>query len=230
MNVRIPAKRGSTRAARGSYGTGRLCADQTRPGYPRTVVGSIVGRSLVVLAALAAAAAMGGGAHAAVYAKGLDVSHWNGTIDWLQVADSGYTFLFAKATESTTFTDITYGINRLGTQGLGLRLGAHHFGRPAGASDAAITASAVGQADHFVDVAQPRAGDLPPVLDLEATGGLTQSRLVLWTQAWLDEVLARTGVSALVYASPSFWKNSLGDPSSVAGSGHRLWIAHWTSN
>ena len=79
-------------------------------------------------------------------------------------------------------------------------------------------------------MAQPKSGDLPPVLDLEVNGGLSQSRLVEWTQAWLDEVLARTGASGLVYASPSFWKNSLGDTAAFAGGGHRLWIAHWTSN
>ena len=68
------------------------------------------------------------------------------------------------------------------------------------------------------------------MLDLETSGGLSQSALARWTQAWLDEVQARTGVSGLIYASPSFWKSKVGDTSSFAGSGHRLWIAHWTKN
>ncbi|MEN3341689.1 MAG: lysozyme [Actinomycetota bacterium] len=192
---------------------------------------SRVWRSVAVLAALAAAAvAAPGGAPAASYAKGVDVSRWNGPIDWLQVVGDGYSFLFAKATESTTFVDVTYAVNRLGTQGVGLRLGAYHFARPAGASDAAAVASATAQADHFVDVAQPKAGDLPPVLDLEANGGLGRSRLARWAQAWLDEVLARTGVSGVVYASPAFWKSSLGDTTFFAGQGHKLWVAHWTTS
>ena len=41
---------------------------------------------------------------------------------------------------------------------------------------------------------------------------------------------ARTGVKAVVYASPNFWKTSLADTSSFALAGHRLWIAHWTKN
>ncbi|HYA09292.1 MAG TPA: GH25 family lysozyme, partial [Gaiellaceae bacterium] len=187
-----------------------------------------------VLTAIVVAVAVGWAgvpaAGAASYAKGLDVSHWNGAVDWIQVVGGGYSFLFAKATEGTTLTDPTYSINRAGTTGLGLRFGAYHFARPAGSGAAGIVASATAQADHFVDVAQPAAGDLPPVLDLETTGGLSQSALVQWTQAWLSEVQARTGVSGLIYASPSFWKNALGDTSSFAGSGFRLWIAHWTKN
>ena len=81
--------------------------------------------------------------------------------------------MFAKASEGTTFTDITYPVNRAGAIGVGMHIGAYHFARPAGANDVAIVSSAVAQADHFVDVAQPKAGDLPPVLDLEANGGLS---------------------------------------------------------
>lgn len=179
----------------------------------------------VLLAALVVPAAAG----AASYAKGVDVSNWNGSIDWIQVAGDGYSFLFAKATEGVTFTDVTYAINRAGAQGVGLRLGAYHFARPEGSSEAAQVADALAEADHFVDVAQPRAGDLPPVLDLETRGGLGQAGLVRWTEAFLDQVKARTGVDALVYASPSFWRTSLGDTQTFALAGHRLWVAHWTA-
>src|SRR6478609_2553689 len=157
------------------------------------------------LAVLAAGVVLVAPAGAASYAKGVDVSNWQATVDWLQVGDDGYTFMFAKASEGTTFTDITYPVNRAGAIGVGMHIGAYHFARPAGANDVAIVSSAVAQADHFVDVAQPKAGDLPPVLDLEANGGLPPTNLVKWTQAWVDEVMARTGVHAIIYVSPSFW-------------------------
>jgi GH25 family lysozyme M1 (1,4-beta-N-acetylmuramidase) len=167
---------------------------------------------------------------AATYPKGVDVSNHQGSkIDWLQVAGAGYTFAFAKASEGTTFTDSTYAINRTGTKAAGIYFGAYHFAQPAGTSDATVTASAIAQADHFVDVAQPRAGDLPPVLDLETVNGLPVARLVQWTQAWFDEVAARTGASAMVYTSPSFWKRYLGDTDDPATGGHHLWVAHWTT-
>jgi lysozyme len=184
----------------------------------------------VLLAALAAALSVGlpGRADAATRAKGIDVSHWNGVIDWIRVAGAGYRFVFGKATEGFTLIDPTYSINRAGTEGFGLRFGAYHFARPSGGSDGAAVASAVAQADHFVDVAQPQPGELPPVLDLEAKGALGPARLQLWTRAWLDEVFARTGIHGMIYASPNFWKTAVSDSTDFASAGNRLWIAHWT--
>lgn len=166
---------------------------------------------------------------ASTQAKGVDVSNWQHTINWSKVAGAGYRFAFGKATEGTTYTDPTYATNRSGSEGAGLVFGAYHFARPSGTSQASATQSAIAQADYFVDVAAPGAGELPPVLDLEATGNLGPVLLGLWTQTWLDEVYARTGVRGFVYTSPDFWKSKLADSTAVAAAGYRLWIAHWTS-
>ncbi|HET7573469.1 MAG TPA: GH25 family lysozyme [Gaiellaceae bacterium] len=192
-------------------------------------VGIAARRGLIaLLAALAASLVAVAPADAATRAKGIDVSHWNGAIDWIRVAGAGYRFVFGKATEGFSLVDPTYSVNRAGTEGFGLRFGAYHFARPSGGSDAAATASAIAQADHFVDVADPQRGELPPVLDLEAKGGLTPKRLQTWTRAWLDEVYARTGVKPMIYSSPNFWKTAVGDSSAFAAAGNRLWVAHWT--
>ncbi len=181
----------------------------------------LAGSSALVLSPASAATAK---------ARGIDVSNWQGAITWAKVAAAGYTFAFGKATEGTSYTDPTYSANRSGSEAAGLVFGAYHFARPSGASRAAATASAVAQADYFADVAAPEPGELPPVLDLEATGGLNSTLLTLWTQTWLDEVFARTGIRGFVYSSPSFWDGDLAGTTSIAAAGYRLWIAHWTSN
>jgi lysozyme len=194
-------------------------------------VGSLAGRMFAALAfAFAAASASGGAAVAsgATYAKGVDVSHFNGPIDWLSVTSASYQFAYAKATEGTTISDVTYPLNRA-AKSLGLRFGAYHFARPGGSGDAGIAADAIAEADYFLNVAQPLAGELPPVLDMETKGGLAPAALEAWTNAWLDEVEARTGVAALVYTSPNFWKTALTETQSVASAGHPLWVAHWTT-
>ncbi len=160
--------------------------------------------------------------------SGIDVSNWQRQIDWLSVAGTGNSFVFAKATEATTFTDLTFPLNRSGARVAGMRFGAYHFAQPSGTSDSAAVASAVAQADYFLSVAEPLRGELLPVLDLEVTGGLSAARLTLWTQTWLNHVVARTGIKPIIYVSPSFWKSRLGDSPVAAVSGHRLWIAHWT--
>jgi GH25 family lysozyme M1 (1,4-beta-N-acetylmuramidase) len=162
-------------------------------------------------------------------AKGLDVSNYQGTINWAKVAKAGYRFAFGKATEGTTYNDKTYTTNRNGSEAAGLVFGAYHFARPGGANVAAATASAIKQANHFLAIAGPQPGELPPVLDLEKTGSLPKQRLLAWTIAWLDQIYARTGVQPFLYTSPLFWKNSLGNSTAAAAAGTGLWIAHWTS-
>jgi GH25 family lysozyme M1 (1,4-beta-N-acetylmuramidase) len=200
------------------------------------VVGSLIGARrgrlgllaslAIALTALLAASASDA---ATARAKGLDVSNWNGTIKWAKVAHAGYRFAFGKATEGTSYTDKTYMTNRNGSEGAGLVFGAYHFARPAGKNLAGATASAIRQANHFLAVAGPQPGELPPVLDLEATGNLPKQRLLAWTLAWLGQITARTGVEPFVYTSPLFWKGHLGDSTAAAAAGTGLWIAHWTS-
>ena len=168
-------------------------------------------------------------AAAATYTKGVDVSHWQGAISWPQVVSADISFAFMKATEGTTIADLTYPVNRSGAASVGIRSGAYHFARPSGSGEPAIVADAIAEADYFLSVAQPQPGDLPPVLDLETRGGLDSTSLLTWASAWLEEVYERTGVRALVYTSPNFWKQSLADTGTVALNGYPLWVAHWTS-
>ena len=168
-------------------------------------------------------------ARAQTYTLGIDVSHWQGTIDWNQVADSGHVFTFQKATEGATFTDTTYNTNRAGAAAASVPFGAYHFARPEGATIAAAHADAIAEAQHFLEIAQPAPGDLVPVLDMEVTGGLPAGRLIAWTQAWLDTLESALGVQPLIYTSPNFWKNNLNDTTTFAEQGFPLWIAHYTS-
>jgi GH25 family lysozyme M1 (1,4-beta-N-acetylmuramidase) len=154
---------------------------------------------------------------------GIDVSHHQGTIDWVQVAASGQRFVIAKATEGLFSVDPTYATNRAGATAAGLVFGAYHFARP----DLHPT-DPRGEADHFVDTAQLGPGNIVPVLDLERPGDLTQAQLTEWILAWLSQVTSRTGVRPMVYTSPNGWVNRTGNTTAVADAGYSLlWIAHW---
>ena len=193
-----------------------------RRGQVRLLAGLVIALTALLFASASDAAS--------TRAKGLDVSNFQGTINWGKVAKAGYRFVFGKATEGTTYNDKTYTKNRNGSEAAGLVFGGYHFARPAGATMAAATASAINQANHFLSIAGPQPGELPPVLDLEVTGSLPKQRLLAWTLAWLGQIDARTGVEPFLYTSPLFWKNHLGDSTAAAAAGTRLWIAHWTSS
>jgi GH25 family lysozyme M1 (1,4-beta-N-acetylmuramidase) len=159
------------------------------------------------------------------YTEGIDVSHWQGVIDWSRVAAAGKRFAYLKASEDTNFVDGTYTTNRTQAAANGLEVGAYHFARPSTAAG-----DAVAEADHFVDTATPRSGDLIPVLDLEVTGGLGTADLQAWVRTFLQHVYDRTGVRAAIYVSPNFWSTNMGNSGWFAANGYAtLWVAHWTS-
>ena len=107
----------------------------------------------------------------------------------------------------------------------GLKVGAYHFARPSiGTTDASA------EADHFIETADWTSGELRPVLDLEDTGGLSSSALQTWVKAFLQRIYDRTGVRAVIYVSPAFWSNKMGNSTWFAKNGYDvLWIAHWTT-
>ncbi len=159
------------------------------------------------------------------FIEGIDVSHWQGTIAWPDVAAAGKRFAFMKASEGTKYVDPTYVTNRAQANANGIKVGAYHFAKPGTA-----TGDAVAEADHFIAIANWSTGDLLPVLDLEVTGGLGTGKLQTWVKAFLDRIYARTGERAMIYTSPNFWRTNMGDTTSFAAAGYRtLWVAHWTS-
>jgi GH25 family lysozyme M1 (1,4-beta-N-acetylmuramidase) len=155
--------------------------------------------------------------------EGIDVSHWQGTIDWTKVAGSGKKFAILKATESTNFIDDHYATFHAAAKANGIWTGAYHFARPdSGAGDA------VNEAAWFAGHIGLGAGDLIPALDLEVSGGLSVTALQAWVKSFMDEVTRRTGVRPMVYTSPAFWKKYMGDSRALADAGYKvLWVAHW---
>jgi GH25 family lysozyme M1 (1,4-beta-N-acetylmuramidase) len=175
-------------------------------------------RGAVVLVTTVAAMA----ASTLAYADGVDVSHWQGTIAWSQVDNAGVQFAFMKATEGTGYTDTMLAKNWAATKQVGIYRGAYHFARPS-------VGSAPAQARYFVSKVGSfrEPGVLPPVLDLEVTGGLSPAQLRTWVSAWLTTVEDLTGRTPILYFSPYFWIDNLGN--STAFTRYPLWIAHYTT-
>ncbi len=172
---------------------------------------------LVVLTVLAALVAS-----AVAYADGVDVSHWQGTVDWGKVRSDDVSFAFMKATEGTYYTDPSLARNWAGAEKVGIYRAAYHFARPSVGSAAAQARYFVSKAGKFAD-----KGDLPPVLDLEQTGGLSPAALQSWVSTWLTTTEQLTGRTPILYFSPYFWIDHMGN--STAFTRYPLWIAHYTS-
>ncbi|HEX8391300.1 MAG TPA: GH25 family lysozyme [Longimicrobium sp.] len=147
--------------------------------------------------------------------EGIDVSHWQGTIDWNAVAADRVDFAFIKATEGGDYTDPRFAANWTASARAGIPRGAYHFYRPQ--TDAAV------QADLFLRVVQPQAGDLPPVLDVEVTDGRSAQAIAAGVRTWMQRVEQATGRRPILYVRAGFWNQNVG----AAMPEYPLWVAHY---
>ncbi len=146
---------------------------------------------------------------------GIDVSHFQGHVDWAAVKNAGCSFAFAKATEGAGITDPFFAANWAGMKAAGLMRGAYHFYRAG--------EDAQQQAANFLSNVQFETGDLPPVLDIELNDGVVGEALVGGVQTWLDAVEPVAGVTPIIYTNTYFWDAQFNDQFSQ----YPLWIAHY---
>jgi GH25 family lysozyme M1 (1,4-beta-N-acetylmuramidase) len=162
-------------------------------------------------------------AQAATNPRGVDVSHWQGDIDWAAVASDGIDFAIMKATESTTYTDTKFKQNRTNAQLAGITIGMYHVASPSKNTD-----DARAEADRFLRVAKPNVGNLIPALDIEIDNvpdGMKPATLIAWVRAWLNRVTAKLGVRPMIYGSQYMFEKLLGNTTWFADNGFPLWFA-----
>jgi GH25 family lysozyme M1 (1,4-beta-N-acetylmuramidase) len=153
---------------------------------------------------------------------GIDVSTYQGRIDWRAVASTRVRFAMMRSSLGNQYVDERYRQNLTGAHRNGIVVGAYHFAKPGpGPWDARR------EADHFLQVARNAPGDLLPVLDIEDSGGLTMGELRSWALTWLRHVNDRTGLKAMIYSGNTFWRTRMGNTPFFAKRGHPLWVAHW---
>ena len=146
---------------------------------------------------------------------GIDVSHWQGSIDWAAVRGSGVDFAFIKATEGGTYTDPRFARNWAAAADAGVMRGAYHYFRP--------NVDPVTQAENFLRAARIGPNDLPAVLDVETSDGVAGDALLRAVRTWLETVERATGKRPIVYTYPDFWNRYASGPVGP----YPLWIANY---
>ena len=153
--------------------------------------------------------------------KGIDVSHYQGDVDWKAVKAADYSFAFAKCTGGLTFNDPKFQTNWKGIAAAGMLRGAYHFYYN--------NDDPVKQAEHFLSsLSSLNAADLPPVLDLEG-GGIIDKNLSIEDYQrdvlrWLCFVEDRLGRKPIIYTGPSFGNKYLDNAEFAT---YDLWLAEY---
>lgn len=169
---------------------------------------------------------------------GIDVSHYDGAIDWDVAYDQKIGFAYVKASQGKSKVDSFFRKNWAALRNLPqsskIYRGAYHF---VSAKDDPIL-----QAKNFYDVVgNPVGGDLPPTLDLEwdVSGSSsnpdtddawksipTKAKRIEIIKAVAAEVEQRFKVKPIFYTNASWWADRIGDAPEL--SGYRIWIADYS--
>lgn len=149
--------------------------------------------------------------------KGIDVSAYQGEIDWETLAGQNIRFAFIKATEGSSFVDRCFAVNFEQAQKTSLAVGAYHF--------FSYDSPGETQARNFIDTVKPFEGMLPPVIDLEFYGDKEENPPERdQVDAQLKEMLrileAHYGQKPIIYATEKSYEMYLaGDYA-----GYDIWI------
>ncbi len=153
--------------------------------------------------------------------EGIDVSHWQATIDWQAVTQTDVVFAIARTNDGSVM-DSQFEANWPGIKNAGLLRGVYQYFHPGG--------DPVEQAGILVDkVGILGPGDLPAVIDVETTDGEPPSVIAANIAIWMDLVEAGTGRRPFIYTGSYFWNDHV-QSSQFADDSDLLWIAHYTQN
>jgi lysozyme len=149
---------------------------------------------------------------------GVDVSRWQGDIDWPKLKTEGANFAFIKATDGGDHIDPMFMQNWRATKQAGVRRGAYHFFywcRTAGE-----------QADWFIRNVPRNPEALPPVIDVEWNHESSCKRrpspekVREKMQVFMDKLERHYGKRPIIYTAPDFYEDNL----KGAFKGHPFWL------
>lgn len=138
--------------------------------------------------------------------RGVDVSHYQGEIDWQILSSQNIDFAFIKATEGSSFTDECFEYNFSEAQKCSIDVGAYHF--------FSFDSKGVAQAEHFIKTVVPFEGMLPPVVDFEFHGmhlaNPPEKEKINGELCTLLELLeAHYGLKPIIYAAEDSYEHYL---------------------
>lgn len=151
---------------------------------------------------------------------GIDVSKYQNVINWKEVKNMDADgikigFAFIKATEGVGNVDNQFRRNWLKAEEQDICKGAYHF----------FIAGKNGrrQAANFIEIVNLKKGDLPPVIDIEKSFGVSPNEIKKEVSEWLNIVERYYGVKPIIYTNIDFYgrylQNSFDD--------YPIWIAHY---
>jgi GH25 family lysozyme M1 (1,4-beta-N-acetylmuramidase) len=158
--------------------------------------------------------------------EGVDVSQFQGAINWSTLASNNKQFAFVRSSRTTLDKDPNFVTNMTNAKAAGVITGPYHRALPLGDGDAGAYTDPITDANRFYNAAKDyiKDGYLRPVLDAEDGAALGKAALNQWWKDFIAEFKRLSGVEPIIYANTNFATNLI-DASLAAE--HDLWLARW---
>lgn len=150
--------------------------------------------------------------------EGIDVSNWQGYIDYRQVKESGIEVVYIKSSQGSNIKDAYFDINYEKAKANGLKVGFYHF------LTATNTEEAEQEARFFASVIAGKQPDCKLVMDYEVFGGVSIEASNNIAQVFLETVKRLTNKEVIVYSDLSNARDRFG---SQIADNYELWIAYY---
>jgi len=153
--------------------------------------------------------------------NGIDVSSYQGSIDWSKVGKVHMDFAFVRASMGQLSRDLRFKSYVAGAQGVGINVGAYHY------CNATSVDQAHTEAKNFLAAVKGLKLTYPLVLDLEYNSN-TSKALSQWSDmavAFLTD-LENAGYFAMLYSDKYSLENRF-DYDKIAP--FAIWVAQWAS-
>lgn len=153
------------------------------------------------------------------YIFGIDVSAYQGNINWSEVRSSHHPieFVFIRASMGKDGIDDEFNVNWEACKQQEFLRGAYHYYRP--------NENSSDQFNNFKNHVTLVSGDLPPVLDIEKESQFGNDNLVKGVQNWLDLAEAHYNMKPILYTGLDFYNQNLKGKISTD---YPLWIAAYS--
>ena len=136
--------------------------------------------------------------------RGIDVSHYQGDIDWESIEKQGVEFVYIKATEGSSHVDECYESNRSNAEKTGIHIGCYHF--------FSFESPGISQAENYIETVGNLEGNLIPAVDVEYYGSqqhpdkASVNKELTDMLEYLEEYYGRKPV---IYSTQSFYNEYL---------------------
>lgn len=150
--------------------------------------------------------------------EGIDVSNWQGYIDYAEVKASGIQVVYIKSSQGSNITDAYFRTNYDNAKANGLNIGFYHY------VTARSDEEAVREAEYFSSVISGTSPDCKLAMDFESFGNLSKDEINSISRVFLSKVKELTGKDMVIYSDAYNAKNTF---SKELANEYPLWIAEY---